>query len=96
MTQTPCSWRHSPAILWGICPASYAPRIKMSSTKSAIVPGSGARRARSVGHVEGRWNYGIWLDLPSAAELRTVLDGLSDRAVAEMKKTEGLRRTISQ
>ncbi len=38
----------------------------------------------------------MWLDLPSAAELRTVLDGLSDRAVAEMKTTEGLRRTISR
>jgi HIRAN domain len=46
--------------------------------------------------VEGRWNYGIWLDLPSAAELRTVLNGISDRAVAEMKTTEGLRRTISR
>jgi hypothetical protein len=46
--------------------------------------------------VEGRWNYGIWLDLPSAAELRTVLDGFSDKAVAEMKTTEGLRRTLSR
>lgn len=46
--------------------------------------------------VEGRWNYGIWLDLPSAAELRTTLDGLGDKAVAEMKTTEGLRRTFSR
>jgi hypothetical protein len=46
--------------------------------------------------VEGRWNYGIWLDLPSAIELRTVLDGFSDKAVTDMKTTEGLRRTFTR